>query len=368
MRTKLIMRTLALEPATSNVKSHPPPRLDSSSYMNVSRRFHIHAREGGGEGENPRDNLSQNLVKGEAGRLKEVLMVLSGKRRGGGEREAVEEEEEEMERLKPLHNFDLPCLKWGNQRLLRCMKVDSKGEVSAMDRKQSSESGGGRGGGSVIGTRRREMELERRYRSSDDRKVESYYKCPSSEKLKARAGDGEIEATREKLMFDFQTEVGKMKDAILRESFVVPPPAPATTTATTSTSPAERPWNLRTRRAACKAPSSSNGVNGNGDIVKPNVSPVRNECRSPKSRPVGGGATATTSGEKRERPKFSITLSRRELEDDFTAMAGRRLPRKPKKRPRIIQKQLDTLFPGLWLTEITADLYRVPDEIETGKR
>ncbi|XP_023746302.1 uncharacterized protein LOC111894455 [Lactuca sativa] len=302
-------------------------------------------------------------------------MVFSGRRRGGGEREAVEEEE--MERLKRLHNFDLPCLKWGNQKLLRCMKVDSKGDVSAVDRKQSSESGGGGGcdggKGTVIGTRRREMEFERRFRSSDDRKVESYYKFSSSEKLKARAGDGEIEATREKLMFDFQTEVGKMKDAILRETLVDPPPPPATTTttATTSTSPAERPWNLRTRRAACKAPSPSNGVNGNGDIVKPNVSPVRNEGnKSPRPRPVGGVATATvtTSGEKRDRPKFSIPLSRRELEDDFTAMAGRRLPRKPKKRPRIIQKQLDTLFPGLWLTEITADLYRVPDDTETAKR
>ncbi|KAJ0770343.1 hypothetical protein HanPI659440_Chr07g0256301 [Helianthus annuus] len=40
------------------------------------------------------------------------------------------------------------------------------------------------------------------------------------------------------------------------------------------------------------------------------------------------------------------------------AMAGRRLPRKPKKRPRIIQKQLD---------EIKADLYKVPDEADTGK-
>ncbi|KAI3758355.1 hypothetical protein L6452_05915 [Arctium lappa] len=45
---------------------------------------------------------------------------------------------------------------------------------------------------------------------------------------------------------------------------------------------------------------------------------------------------------------------------DFTAMIDRRFPRKPKKRPRIIQKQLD-------LTEITADLYRVPDEIESEK-
>lgn len=299
-------------------------------------------------------------------------MVFSGNRSGGGEREAVEEEDMDRLNLKPLHNFDLPCLKWGNQRLLRCMKVNSKGEVSAVDRKRSSESGGGSGGRgvSVIGAQRGDMELERRFRSSGDRKVDSYYKFSSSEKLKGRAGDGEIEATREKLMFDFQTEVGKMKDAILRGSLVSSPPPPATTTATTSTSPAERPWNLRTRRAACKAPSSSNGVNGNVDYVKPNVSPVRNECnKSPRHRPVGGGGVTTTmTGEKRDRPKFSVSLSRRELEEDFTAMTGRRLPRKPKKRPRIIQKQLDTLFPGLWLTEITADLYRVPDDTETGKR
>ncbi|KAK1416132.1 hypothetical protein QVD17_31920 [Tagetes erecta] len=65
------------------------------------------------------------------------------------------------------------------------------------------------------------------------------------------------------------------------------------------------------------------------------------------------------------RPKFSVPLSRREMEKDFEDMGERRLPRKPKKRPKIIQNQLDTLFPGLWLTEIHADLYRVT---ETKKR
>ncbi|KAK1412060.1 hypothetical protein QVD17_33016 [Tagetes erecta] len=254
------------------------------------------------------------------------------------------EKREEMERsLKPLHNFDLPCLKWGNQKVLRCMKVDSKD----VDRKMMTENGGG--------VRRRD-----RFRSSDDRKFSS------SEKMKTRVGDGEIEATREKLMFDFQTEVGKMKDAILKGSFIDPtPPATAVTeptaAATTSSSPAERPWNLRTRRAAYKAYSPSNG-----DDRKPNVSPVRNECNKSPIHRHGGDVTG--SGEKRDRPKFSVSLSRRELEEDFTAMTGRRLPRKPKKRPRAIQKQLDTLFPGLWLTEITGDLYRVPDDTETGKR
>ncbi|KAI3696230.1 hypothetical protein L1987_79241 [Smallanthus sonchifolius] len=65
------------------------------------------------------------------------------------------------------------------------------------------------------------------------------------------------------------------------------------------------------------------------------------------------------------RAKFSVPLSRREMEKDFESMGERRLPRKPKKRPKIVQNKLDTLFPGLWLTEIHADLYRVS---ETKKR
>ncbi|XP_076941707.1 uncharacterized protein LOC143611384 [Bidens hawaiensis] len=71
--------------------------------------------------------------------------------------------------------------------------------------------------------------------------------------------------------------------------------------------------------------------------------------------------------ERREkgRAKFSVPLSRREMEKDFEDMGERRLPRKPKKRPKSIQNHLDTLFPGLWLTEIHADLYRVS---ETKKR
>ncbi|KAI3817207.1 hypothetical protein L1987_10996 [Smallanthus sonchifolius] len=70
-------------------------------------------------------------------------------------------------------------------------------------------------------------------------------------------------------------------------------------------------------------------------------------------------------GREKARAKFSVPLSRREMEKDFEDMGERRLPRKPKKRPKIVQNRLDTLFPGLWLTEIHADLYRVS---ETKKR
>ncbi|KAI7753654.1 hypothetical protein M8C21_015796, partial [Ambrosia artemisiifolia] len=141
-----------------------------------------------------------------------------------------------------------------------------------------------------------------------------------------------------------------------------PPPSTAATVtataaveATPSDNPpaTERPWNLRTRRSPAK------GGNKSGEVLEHMSSPAR------KVRPANGGSDEAASG---ERPKFSVSLSRREMEEDFMAMAGRRLPRKPKKRPRVVQKQLDTLFPGLWLSEITADLYKVPDEVEAGKR
>ncbi|XP_076951192.1 uncharacterized protein LOC143624410 [Bidens hawaiensis] len=290
-------------------------------------------------------------------------MVFSGEKRQPSD-------EQQMDRLKPLHNFDLPCLKWGNQKVLRCMKVDSKGDVAGGgDRKNSPETG------LVIGTRRRD-DSERGFRSTDYNINNN--KFSSSEKMKAvaGAGDGEIEATREKLMFDFQTEVGKMKDAILRGKFSVEsPPSPAAATAATtvmtSASPAEKPWNLRTRRAACKANNNNynNMVNGNCDDRKESFSPARIECNNNNNNKVVGGGDGGGGGDViAGTAKFSVSLTRRELEEDFTAMTGRRLPRKPKKRPRYIQKHLDTLFPGLWLSEITSDLYRVPDDTVTGKR
>ncbi|KAJ8564734.1 hypothetical protein K7X08_001194 [Anisodus acutangulus] len=222
------------------------------------------------------------------------------------------------ERSKPLHNFTLPCgLKWGNQKFLRCVKVDSEGEL--------------------IG-RRRVPEAVDRHR-------------PKYRSVNGDSGGG-IEAVREKLMFDLQTETDKMKDAILREG--LDSPAPAT-------------WNLRTRRAACNEPN----VSGSGlkiDVNKTNglvaLKTENNKSSRFRSDFAGGAvaAVASCSGDKRERVKYSVSLTRREIEEDFMAMVGHRPSRRPKKRAKLVQKNLDTLFPGLWLTEITADLYKVPDD------
>lgn len=81
-----------------------------------------------------------------------------------------------------------------------------------------------------------------------------------------------------------------------------------------------RPWNLRTRRAACKAPPSP---------------------KEEKEKSENSGSAASKMKEKRERPKFSVSLLREEIEEDFAAMVGTRPPRRPKKRPRYVQKELD---------------------------
>ncbi|KAM0893570.1 hypothetical protein ACQ4PT_025019 [Festuca glaucescens] len=63
-----------------------------------------------------------------------------------------------------------------------------------------------------------------------------------------------------------------------------------------------------------------------------------------------------------DRPRFSATLSADEIEEDVYALTGARPRRRPRRRPHAVQRQLDMLLPGAWLSEITAESYRVPDD------
>ena len=272
-------------------------------------------------------------------------MVISGK--GREEREAEKLMAMGPERSKPLHNFKMPDLRWGNQRFLRCIKVNPDGEAFSAAAADRWFSALGAEKGSIV--RRRKPEQERR--RWIERK-ESFEKSPAPSshaggfRLKSKAdsdADDGIEAVREKVMFDLQAAADKMKVAILRERMEeedLPPALPAE-------AETDRPWNLRTRRAACKAPNGGgSGVAGgtvNGGVLKVddrkrNFSPLRTESKSPR---LGGDVADVPTGKKRERSKFSVSLSRREIEMDFTELTGHRPPRRPNKRPKIVQKQLD---------------------------
>ncbi|KAL8152494.1 hypothetical protein V2J09_010254 [Rumex salicifolius] len=271
------------------------------------------------------------------------------------------------DKSRSLHNFSLPPrLSWGAQRLLRCSKINSAtgdvavdGEDHHYHRRPRSHHATYDGSSSFSRSRRDLGEPDRKRRSlnsSPDNRLSA------STVTIGRGFSGEeddrIEVIREKLMIDLQTEVDKIKNAILAEGGdVETDPRPPLPPPVDSAAEDPRPWNLRTRRAACREPHGNSG----GDEPRLTASPPAAKLprvRSDWDTERGNG------GEKIQRTKFSVSLSREEIEEDFLELTRRRPARKPKKRPKYIQKQLDTLFPGLWLSEITPDMYKVNENPE----
>ena len=201
------------------------------------------------------------------------------------------------ERSKPLHNFSMG-LKWGHQRFLRCVKV-APDEPPPLHHRRSSQ--------------------------PDNNQPDPFH----GSKRKATSNSdidnlNNIDAVREKLMVDLRVATDKLKVSIFEEGGVA------------NTNNPTRPWNLRTRRAACKAPppppqEQQQQQHKNLDSVPEAVVGVAKE--NPK--------TVVQKKMMDERPKFSVSLSKAEMEQDFWALVGTRPPRRPKKRPRIVQRQLD---------------------------
>ncbi|OEL34667.1 hypothetical protein BAE44_0004313 [Dichanthelium oligosanthes] len=125
-----------------------------------------------------------------------------------------------------------------------------------------------------------------------------------------------------------------------------PPPEQQQEAAAPAVATAARPWNLRDRK--CRRPTARGAA---AALVA--SSPAWEHPAAEKARwPAPDD----------ERAPFAVALRAEEVEEDVYALTGARPRRRPRKRPRVVQRQLDSLFPGLWLTEITADAYKVPDE------
>ncbi|XP_039166834.1 proline-rich protein 2, partial [Eucalyptus grandis] len=126
---------------------------------------------------------------------------------------------------------------------------------------------------------------------------------------------------------------------------------------------ARRPWNLRPRRAANPPPLSSRNGEALHDAAggapggdKENYAQQQLQPKSVRLRGLAG------EGERKEKKrKFWISLSKEEIEEDIFIMTGSRPARRPRKRPKNEQKQLDIVFPGLWLVGLTPDAYRVAE-------
>ncbi|KAG8661554.1 uncharacterized protein LOC110618204 [Manihot esculenta] len=208
-----------------------------------------------------------------------------------------------QDRSKPLHNFSLPCLKWGHQRVLRCVKLTD----DPHHRSSSSIPNGFQSQPTSLET-------------PSNHKPIIIQENPISPDLRFNGG-----AKRLKVSPLIEEERGNDDST--------------------------RPWNLRTRRAACKAPLRIED--------KLNIDPPR------KALEIDSLVKRQSMEPQKERIKFSVPLSKEEIEQDFMEIARIRPPRRPKKRPRMVQKYLDSIFPGLWLAEVTPDSYKVPEVPES---
>lgn len=69
-----------------------------------------------------------------------------------------------------------------------------------------------------------------------------------------------------------------------------------------------------------------------------------------------GGGSGSTDGS-----KFSLELTKQEIMEDFIKMTGRKPPRRPKRRSKNIQYQINALSLGESLSEVNHDRYKVDE-------
>ncbi|CAK9143970.1 unnamed protein product [Ilex paraguariensis] len=67
-------------------------------------------------------------------------------------------------------------------------------------------------------------------------------------------------------------------------------------------------------------------------------------------------------------PKFVIALTNKEKEEDFMALRGSKLPQRPKKRAKFIQRTVNLVCPGTWLCDLTLERYEVREKKVSKKR
>ncbi|KVH90645.1 uncharacterized protein LOC112521517 [Cynara cardunculus var. scolymus] len=100
------------------------------------------------------------------------------------------------------------------------------------------------------------------------------------------------------------------------------------------------------------------GYTAAGVVEKPKISSVDG----------GGGVEESSSKSKHVWPKLYIALTSKEKEEDFMAMKGCKLPHRPKKRAKMIQRTLLLVSPGAWLTDMCQERYEVREKKSTKKR
>ena len=164
------------------------------------------------------------------------------------------------------------------------------------------------------------------------------------------AGDDDgIEGLRVKLMGHLRDAADRLR--VPHKSPPLPPPPPP-----------PKPKEHQPERMAPPPPPTEEPQPPQADVADKPWKLRERTRRRPAALSSSWPAAPAPPSRRRKRAPFSVSLSPEEIEEDIYALTGGRPRRRPRKRPRAVQRQLDSLFPGLWLAEVTADDYKVPDD------
>ncbi|WOK91355.1 hypothetical protein Cni_G00046 [Canna indica] len=67
-------------------------------------------------------------------------------------------------------------------------------------------------------------------------------------------------------------------------------------------------------------------------------------------------------------PKLELGLTNKEKEEDYLAFKGSKLPQRPKKRAKPLQRTINLVCPGSWLCDLTMERYEVREKKTSKKR
>lgn len=133
----------------------------------------------------------------------------------------------------------------------------------------------------------------------------------------------EHDQVREKLLLQLREAAARMNLVLPLPMQLLPLQRGALESLPSSCTPGARTWNLRPRQGGIRAP----------DAVG------RSLCEQPA--PAAAKSSTRLSYGVVKRPRFSISLTREEIDEDFCAMTGNRARLRPRRRPRRVQKKLN---------------------------
>ncbi|KAG4379341.1 hypothetical protein AAZX31_17G217100 [Glycine max] len=112
------------------------------------------------------------------------------------------------------------------------------------------------------------------------------------------------------------------------------------------------------RGAHDKKGTHNNHLNDNNNNKSVVSSDTAHESKKGGGSPSGSGDVAPPVWP----PKFVIALTNKEKEEDFLLLKGSKLPQRPKKRAKFIQRTLNLVSPGTWLCDLTLERYEVREK------